>query len=66
MFWSSSCFPLEMLDYFLKGQVFPGPFIGVQKMNNEIVMGHLALVGFQPNKKKNELKLINSFLLGRV
>lgn len=66
MFWSSSCFPLEMLDYSFKGQVFLGPFIGVQKMTNEIVIGHLALVDFQCNKKKNELKLINSFLLGCV
>ena len=55
-----------MLDYSFKGQVFLGPFIGVQKMTNEIVIGHLALVGFQSNKKKNELKLINSFLLGCV
>lgn len=52
MFWSSSHFPLEMLDYSFKAQVFPGPFIGVQKMNNEIVMGHLALVDFQSNFKK--------------
>lgn len=47
----------------MKGQVFPRPFIGVQKLNSETVKGQSKWLDCRSNKKKDELKLTNSYLL---